>query len=85
MDRMTGVHGTLMDYALHAITRGKDAVAEASVSVNFGDEVVPGKGSSTNVVEASAKAYLNALNRYLMNKSVAARKAPGRTDRKRKA
>ena len=86
MDRMTGVHGTLMDYALHAITRGKDAVAEASVSVNFGDEIVPGKGSSTDVVEASAKAYLNALNRHLMSKSATERKKkPGRTDRSKKA
>ncbi len=85
MDRMTGVHGTLLDYALHAITRGKDAMAEATVSVSFGDETVPGKGSSTDVVEASAKAYLNALNRYLVNQNMASRKKPIKRKPRKKA
>ena len=68
IDRITGVKGKLEDFSLQAVTKGEDAVGEASVTVNFGDEVVSAKGSSTDIVEASAKAYLNALNRYLFMK-----------------
>jgi 2-isopropylmalate synthase len=84
IERITGVNGKLMDYALHAITRGKDAVGEVSVNVAFGSEIVPGKGSSTDIVEASAKAYLNALNRYLMNKPAAKKKNAARKKAARK-
>jgi 2-isopropylmalate synthase len=37
-----------------------------SVKVDFGDkQIISGKGASTDIIEASARAYLNALNRYL--------------------
>ena len=65
IDRITGVDGKLEDFSLQAVTKGEDAVGEVSVRVNYGDQVVQAKGSSTDIVEASAKAYLNALNRYL--------------------
>ncbi len=65
IDRITGVDGKLEDFSLQAVTKGEDAVGEVSLRVNYGDQVVQAKGSSTDIVEASAKAYLNALNRYL--------------------
>ena len=68
IDRITGISGTLEDYALQAVTKGEDAVGEVSVRVRYGDQVVSAKGSSTDIIEASAKAYLNALNRYLFLK-----------------
>ena len=68
IDRITGVSGKLEDFSLQSVTKGEDAVGEASVSVNYGGDVVSAKGSSTDIVEASAKAYLNALNRYLFLK-----------------
>lgn len=80
IERITGVQGNLLDYTLQAVTRGKDAVGEVTVRVDFGDHVVAGKGSSTDIVEASAKAYLNCLNRYLFMI-----KAPEKTKKKRKA
>ena len=42
--------------------------------VRFGKEVISAKGSSTDIVEASAKAYLNALNRFLFIRKYSARK-----------
>jgi len=69
IDRITGVEGTLEDFSLQAITKGEDAVGEVSVRVRYGDSVINAKGSSTDIVEASAKAYINALNRYLFLKS----------------
>ena len=66
IDRLTEMSGRLKDYAIRAVSQGKDALGEVSVKVNFGDgDLVTGKGASTDIIEASAKAYLNAVNRHL--------------------
>ena len=66
IDRLTRTRGRLMDYSLRAVSRGKDALGEVTAKVDFGDgELVTGKGASTDVIEASARAYLNAVNRFL--------------------
>ena len=68
IDRITGKRGKLLDYQLRATTSGKDAVGEVTMKVNFGNsEPIVGRGASTDIVEASAKAYLNAVNRVLAN------------------
>jgi 2-isopropylmalate synthase len=67
IDRLTKTRGRLLDYSLRAVSQGKDAMGEVTVKVDFGDkEIVTGKGASTDVIEASARAYLNAVNRYLL-------------------
>ncbi|MBU0678377.1 MAG: 2-isopropylmalate synthase [Verrucomicrobia bacterium] len=77
IDRIANVQGKMMDFSLQAITKGKDAVGEVSMQVAYGDVVVAGKASSTDIVEASAKAYLSCLNRYLMSRKKApAKKKP---------
>ena len=66
IDRLTETRGRLKDYVIRAVSHGKDALGEVSVKVDFGDgDLVTGKGASTDVIEASAKAYLNAVNRHL--------------------
>jgi 2-isopropylmalate synthase len=66
IDRLTRTQGKLLDYSLRAVSQGKDAMGEVTVKVNFGDgKIVTGKGASTDVIEASARAYLNAVNRFL--------------------
>jgi 2-isopropylmalate synthase len=65
IDAITGLKGRLQDYALRAATSGKDAVGEVSLRVDFDGTVVSGKGASTDVIEASARAYVNALNRLV--------------------
>jgi len=68
IDRLTKTRGKLMDYSLRAVSQGKDALGEVTVKVDVGDgEIVTGKGASTDVIEASARAYLNAVNRFLCN------------------
>ncbi|MEZ5404918.1 MAG: alpha-isopropylmalate synthase regulatory domain-containing protein [Verrucomicrobiia bacterium] len=57
MDRITGKRGALKDYQLHAVTGGKDAVGEVTIKIDFGNnELVTGKGASTDVIEASVRA-----------------------------
>ncbi|BDV43507.1 2-isopropylmalate synthase [Geotalea uraniireducens] len=53
----------LMQYNVGSITGGTDAQGEVTVRVSEGDQTVVGRGSSTDIIEASAKAYINALNR----------------------
>lgn len=66
IDRLTQTRGRLIDYSLRAVSQGKDALGEVTVKVDFGSkELVTGKGASTDVIEASARAYLNAVNRFL--------------------
>jgi 2-isopropylmalate synthase len=68
MDRITKTRGKLIDYQLRAVSQGKDALGEVTIKADFGDgELVTGKGASTDVIEASARAYLNAVNRFLGN------------------
>jgi 2-isopropylmalate synthase len=68
IDRISGIPGKVLDFSLQAITGGKDAVGEVSMRVEYDGEVVAGKGSSTDIVEAGTKAYLNCLNRYLFTR-----------------
>jgi 2-isopropylmalate synthase len=75
IDRLTKTRGRLMDYSLRAVSQGKDALGEVTVKVDFGDgELVTGKGASTDVIEASARAYLNAVNRFVTASSATKRR-----------
>ena len=75
IDRITGLTGELADYTLRAVSQGKDALGEVAMKVNFGgDEPVSGRGSSTDIVEASARAYLNAVNRHFFTADVRRRR-----------
>ncbi len=65
VERITSVGGRLLDYSLHSVTKGKDALGEVFVTVQFEETVIVAHASSTDVIEASVKAYLNALNKFL--------------------
>ncbi|MGH9750180.1 MAG: 2-isopropylmalate synthase [Candidatus Polarisedimenticolia bacterium] len=65
IDQITNFRGHLVDYALRAVSRGRDAMGEVSVHVDFGGRGFTGKAASTDVVEASARAYLHAVNKAL--------------------
>jgi 2-isopropylmalate synthase len=66
IERITGVKLTLDDYQLRGITKGRDAMGEATVRVHRNGEEAVGKAASTDIVEASAKAYLNAVNKIVV-------------------
>ena len=63
IDRITGIRAKLVDYSLRAVTSGKDALGEVTVRIKKGNKTVTGRGTSTDVIEASAKAYINAINK----------------------
>jgi 2-isopropylmalate synthase len=66
IDRVVSVHGDLEEYAVKAITRGIDAIGEVVVRVKSADDkLFVGRGSDTDVIVSSAKAYVNAINRMI--------------------
>jgi len=67
IERLVGYQGKLMEYDIKAITTGKDALGEAMVRVEIEGRVYSGVGTSPDVIEASARAYLNAFNRFFAN------------------
>ena len=66
IDKAIGLKGKLLDYKVSAVTSGKDALGEASVRVKFGKDIAIGRASSTDVIEASVLAYVNAVNRFVL-------------------
>jgi 2-isopropylmalate synthase len=68
IDRIAKVPNKLLDYSLHSVSMGKDAVGEVSVKVEYAGKVISGRGTSTDIIEASAKAYLNALSKVVSRK-----------------
>jgi 2-isopropylmalate synthase len=65
-EKIAGVKPRLLAYHLNAVTAGKDALGEVSVQMKIGTKRYNGRGASTDVIEASLKAYLNALNTFKM-------------------
>ena len=63
IDRITGIKGELQDYRIEAVTKGKDALGEVSVKLKAKGKTVTSRGSSTDIIEASVRAYINALNK----------------------
>lgn len=71
IDRAAAFEGHLEDYRLKAVTDGQDALGEVTVRVRSGDRIASGRGTSTDVIDASARAYMNALNKILSGAALA--------------
>ncbi|RQD74075.1 MAG: 2-isopropylmalate synthase [Candidatus Syntrophonatronum acetioxidans] len=65
IDRVVDKPVHLEDYTLKSVSRGSEALGDATVKLRFGerDTLVVGRGISTDIIEASAKAYVNALSK----------------------
>ena len=55
----------LENYSIRAITSGKEALGEATVKITDNGRTYIGRGISTDIIEASAKAYIDAVNRMV--------------------
>jgi 2-isopropylmalate synthase len=63
IQRLTGVEVGVRDYRIRAVTRGKEAQGEVQVELEHSGRRIRGRGLSTDILEASALAYLAAINR----------------------
>ncbi|OEH84408.1 2-isopropylmalate synthase [Desulfuribacillus stibiiarsenatis] len=68
IDRLSGEPLALTDYRIRSVSGGTDALGEVFVRVQQGEISVNGRGMSTDILEASVKAYINALNRMIVKK-----------------
>jgi 2-isopropylmalate synthase len=69
IDQCVGLSGQLQEYIIHAVGAGKDAQGEVKLTVAIDGEPFGGKAASTDIIEASALAYLNALNRCVLRRN----------------
>jgi 2-isopropylmalate synthase len=60
---VTGAEAELARYEIRAVTGGTEAIGEVTVQLDHRGRRVMGRGASTDVIEASAKAYLDGLNK----------------------
>src|SRR5690606_14565840 len=63
IQRMTHIETRLTDYRIRAVTKGKDALGEVQIEIEHAGRRIRGRGLSTDILEASALAYLAAINR----------------------
>ncbi|MGD1277924.1 MAG: 2-isopropylmalate synthase [Tepidisphaeraceae bacterium] len=72
---LTGVPASLTDYRIRSVTKGTEALGEAHVELEQNGRKIRGRGLSTDILEASALAYIAAINRLrsLSNRAAAAR------------
>ncbi|TFG91254.1 MAG: 2-isopropylmalate synthase [Syntrophobacterales bacterium] len=61
--KITKTNYHLLKYAVNAVTGGTDAQGETTVQLQYNGKSVVGRGADPDVIVASAKAYINALNR----------------------
>ena len=63
LDRATGEPHDLVDYTITSVSEGSGAQGEVAVTVRYGENTFSGRATDTDVLQASAQAYLDALNR----------------------
>ena len=65
IERIVGGNWPLASYDIQAVTEGEDALGEVTVRIRVGPKKFTGKGLSGNVIDASIRAYVNAINRAI--------------------
>ena len=65
INRLVGVPNELTEFSVKSITEGIDAIGEVQIRIESDGITYTGRGADTDVIVASAKAYMNALNRLL--------------------
>ncbi len=65
IEQITGRHYELDDFQIKAVTEGKEAAAETIVKLRANGKVYSGRGLSTDIIGASVRAYLNAVNKVI--------------------
>ncbi|MBR5496261.1 MAG: 2-isopropylmalate synthase, partial [Oscillospiraceae bacterium] len=63
IDKIIGGIATLDSYNIQSVTEGVDALGEVIVKLKTETDKVTGRGLSTDIIEASVKAYINGLNK----------------------
>jgi 2-isopropylmalate synthase len=71
INRIVGIPNKLTEFTVKSVTEGIDAIGEVLIRIESDGVTYTGRGASTDIIVASAKAYMNALNRLLAAKKMA--------------
>lgn len=63
INRVVEIPNQLIEYSVQSVTEGIDAIGEVTIRLKHEDRIFSGHGASTDIIVASAYAYMNALNR----------------------
>jgi 2-isopropylmalate synthase len=71
INRLVKVPNRLTEFSVKSVTEGIDAIGEVLIRIESEGITYTGRGADTDIIVASAKAYINALNRLLVLKRAA--------------
>jgi len=71
INRLVDVPNVLTEFTVKSVTEGIDAIGEVLIRIESEGITYTGRGADTDIIVASAKAYMNALNRLLVAKKMA--------------
>jgi len=66
IERALDIKPAVESYSVRSVTSGRQAMGESIIRIRSGENSFTGRGTSTDIIEASAKAYLQAINQYLV-------------------
>lgn len=69
IEQCIGHHYELDDYQVQSVTEGKEALGSALVRLRVGGKLYSGNGTSTDIIAASIRAYINALNKIVFEEA----------------
>ncbi|KYG91931.1 2-isopropylmalate synthase [[Bacillus] sp. KCTC 13219] len=72
LEQLVGGTVNILDYRVTSVGKGRDALGEAVINLRYHGYTTTGRDAAQDVLEASAKAYLNAINRQLIQQSIRA-------------
>ncbi len=65
INRIVNVENELIEFSIQAVTEGIDALAEVTIRIRRGHDIYSGRGTATDIIVASGKAYMHALNKLI--------------------
>ena len=69
IEQCIGHHYELDDYQVQSVTEGKEALGSALVRLRYNGKLYSGNGTSTDIIAASIRAYINALNKIVFEEA----------------
>lgn len=70
LEQLVNATVNILDFRVKSVSKGRDALGEAVVNLRYNGFTSTGRDASQDVLEAAAKAYLNAINRHLIQESI---------------
>jgi 2-isopropylmalate synthase len=75
MERVSGISPNVREYQIRSLSTGEDAQGEAILETEYNGRIYRGRASSTDIVEASARALLIVINRILRDSAMSAERS----------